>query len=93
MLTPYDAYMLAVKQANPLDRLLDSGQTQTYDRETHAKILAQKAKFNRSRLVYQQTFRKLPPEGQQEILKHFDSYNRTINKAVIDGKYPLGGSF
>lgn len=91
-MTPYDAYMETIKQAGPLDRILDAGQTQHYDRETHAKILAAKAKFNRSRLVYQSTFRKLEPEAQGEILKHFDTYNRTINRAVMDGHYPFGSS-
>jgi len=79
------------KQANPVGMLLGQPDAPKYDPETHAAIMAAKSRFNRSRLVYQQTFRKLEPTAQKEILKAYDDYTSTIDGAIRAGKYPRGG--
>jgi hypothetical protein len=58
-----------------------------YDPELHAKILKSKGTYNRSRLRYQSTFRKLPDEAQVEVLKNFDAYQKSIQSAVLSGSY------
>lgn len=58
-----------------------------YDPKLHADIVKAKGAYNKSRLRYMQSFRKLPKEAQGEILKKFDAYQKSIQQAVATGNY------
>lgn len=77
------------KVAGPFDVFSPAPQRQ-YDPRTHADVFRAKSNFTRSRLVYQQTFRKLEPKAKKEILKAYDDYQNTVEGAILAGRYPMG---
>lgn len=60
---------------------------QNYDVDTHAKIIRAKAQLSRAKLVHGPGFKKLEPHAQKAILKAHDNLHKTIEDAVLTGKY------
>lgn len=75
------------KRANAPFSIFGGAPEQQYDKETHAKLVRAKAQLSRAKLVNAPGFAKLSPEAQKEILRAHDRVHKTIEDAVLAGKY------
>jgi len=79
-------FLLGAGGVAAADKLSDNKQKATAD------ILRSKATYNRNRIRYQQTFQKLAPAAQREILKSYDAYAGSVAQGAEEGLYPVSGA-
>lgn len=79
-------FLLGAGGAIAADKMQDNKNRATAD------ILRAKATYNRSRLRTQQTFQKLTPVAQREILRNYDTYAGAVAHGAEEGLYPVSGA-
>jgi len=81
---------LVEKQAGPFDFMGSRSEKPQMSTEAMLGILRSRHAYNRARLRYMQSFAKLEPKAQREILKRFDEYHAAREEAIMSGGWQPG---